>query len=301
MRAGAAHCVPAPPTTGATWCPRPRLACAARRAAQLPAALKPAALTLLSNVLLSLPAHAEAGKIFDFNLTLPIMAGQFLLLMVFLDNFWFSPVGKLLDSRDGELRSKLTEVKDNGAEIARLQAEAEKVLSDARSKASKDVADAKARFSADAAKQLAAAKAKVDAELARSLATLETEKASALKDMDKQVRGEEQVAAARGGGGRGGAAHGAAAAPGEAAAGRGPSAGGRGAVYNGRGRVTPGSAALALQCAEHHRSPALTAGGQAGGGHPGPCAPRGRQGLRLWSCWREAIAPRAAVLCSRVE
>jgi F-type H+-transporting ATPase subunit b len=48
--------------------------------------------------------YKPAGKIFDFNLTLPIMAGQFLLLMVFLDKTWFTPVGKVLDSRDGELR-----------------------------------------------------------------------------------------------------------------------------------------------------------------------------------------------------
>lgn len=86
--------------------------------------VKPAALTVLSNVLLSMPAHAEAGKIFDFNLTLPIMAGQFLLLMVFLDKFWFGPVGKLLDERDKELRGKLSLVKDNGSEVAKLQVRA---------------------------------------------------------------------------------------------------------------------------------------------------------------------------------
>ena len=56
---------------------------------------------------------AQAGKIFDFNLTLPLMAGQFLLLMVFLDKTWFGPVGKLLEDRDAELRSKLGAFRDN--------------------------------------------------------------------------------------------------------------------------------------------------------------------------------------------
>ena len=55
----------------------------------------------------------QAGKIFDFNLTLPLMAGQFLLLMVFLDKTWFGPVGKLLEDRDAELRSKLGAFRDN--------------------------------------------------------------------------------------------------------------------------------------------------------------------------------------------
>ena len=60
---------------------------------------------------MALPAHADAGKIFDFNLTLPIMAGQFLLLMVFLDKFWFGPVGKVLDERDGYIREQLQKFK----------------------------------------------------------------------------------------------------------------------------------------------------------------------------------------------
>ena len=82
-----------------------------RRNAQLPAPLQTAAVAAVANVLLALPAHAEAGKIFDFNLTLPVMVGQFLLLMVFLDKFWFGPVGKVLDERDAKIRSLLGDSK----------------------------------------------------------------------------------------------------------------------------------------------------------------------------------------------
>ncbi len=45
------------------------------------------------------------------------MMGEFLLLMVFLDKFWFGPVGKVLDERDQSLRGKLALVKDNGSEV----------------------------------------------------------------------------------------------------------------------------------------------------------------------------------------
>lgn len=154
----------------------------------LPAVLKPAALTVVSNAILALGAHAEAGKIFDFNATLPVMAGQFLLLMVFLDKTWFGPVGKLLDDRDKELREKLAVVKDNSGEVSKLQQEAEKVIAEARAAAQKQVADAKATVSAEAAKELAEAKAKVDAELAKALASLESEKEAALKGLDSQVQ-----------------------------------------------------------------------------------------------------------------
>jgi len=75
--------------------------------------------TLLLAHCLSIPA--QAGKIFDFNLTLPLMAGQFLLLMVFLDKTWFGPVGKLLEDRDAELRSKLGAFRDNRCVIALLK------------------------------------------------------------------------------------------------------------------------------------------------------------------------------------
>ena len=132
-------------------------------------------------------AHAEAGKIFDFNLTLPVMAGQFLLLMVFLEKTWFTPVGKLLDERDGQLREKLSSVKGNSAELTNLQNEAEKLITEARAAAQKQVADAKAAVSAEAAKELASAKAKVDAELSRALAALEAEKDTAFKSLDSQV------------------------------------------------------------------------------------------------------------------
>ena len=77
----------------------------------MPAFIQPALAAAAANILTALPAHAEVGKIFDFGLTLPIMTTEFLLLMVFLDKFWFTPVGKNLDERDKYLREKLAGVK----------------------------------------------------------------------------------------------------------------------------------------------------------------------------------------------
>jgi F-type H+-transporting ATPase subunit b len=72
----------------------------------------------VSNVMMAAPAHA--GVLFDFNLTLPIIVGQFLVLMVVLDKVMFTPVGDVLDKRDGELRAKLMAVKDNGGDLDSL-------------------------------------------------------------------------------------------------------------------------------------------------------------------------------------
>lgn len=48
---------------------------------QVPAAVKPALATLVANVVMAMPAAADAGKLFDFNITLPVMAGEILLLV----------------------------------------------------------------------------------------------------------------------------------------------------------------------------------------------------------------------------
>jgi F-type H+-transporting ATPase subunit b len=74
-----------------------------------------------ANALLALPSMAgEPGKIFDFNLTLPIIATEFLVLMVILDKVVFGPVGKVIDDRDESIRSKLATVGDNSAKVAEL-------------------------------------------------------------------------------------------------------------------------------------------------------------------------------------
>ena len=79
----------------------------------------PAAVALVNAVAAS-PAHAEAGKLFDFDLTLPIIATEFLLLMTILDKTVFGPVGKALDDRDELIRSQLAAVGDNSSEVESL-------------------------------------------------------------------------------------------------------------------------------------------------------------------------------------
>ena len=152
-----------------------------------PSPLHTAGVVAVANALLASPSFAEAGKIFDFNLTLPLMAAQFLALMVFLDKTWFGPVGKVLDERDGLLRSQLATAKGGASGLAELQAAAEEALAAARAEAAKLVADARTAASEEQAATLKAAKEKVDKELAAALGALTAEKDSALKNLDAQV------------------------------------------------------------------------------------------------------------------
>uniref|UniRef100_A0A1D1ZXW5 ATP synthase subunit b', chloroplastic n=2 Tax=Auxenochlorella protothecoides TaxID=3075 RepID=A0A1D1ZXW5_AUXPR len=161
-----------------------------RPVSSAPRSLGKLAITLLpalSPLLISLPAHAEPGKIFDFNATMPVMAAQFLLLMVALDKFWFGPVGRHLDARDKELRDKLASVKDNSAEVSKLQDAAEKELAAARAAAQKEIAAAKAELNKERDARLGAEKKKIDAALEKDLAALAAEKEKTFSNLDSQV------------------------------------------------------------------------------------------------------------------
>ncbi|MEW5304261.1 MAG: hypothetical protein WDW38_011284 [Sanguina aurantia] len=149
--------------------------------------IKPALMTVVANVIMALPASADAGKIFDFNLTLPVMAGQFLLLMVFLDKFWFTPVGKVLDERDGMIRDKLASVKDNSGDVSKFAKEAEEILRKARSEVAAMITSKKNVKQAELDKVYNEYKARVTAEVDASIAAVEVESASVLKALDAKV------------------------------------------------------------------------------------------------------------------
>ncbi|KXZ41597.1 hypothetical protein GPECTOR_374g160 [Gonium pectorale] len=160
---------------------------AAKPQQQLAQLVKPALSAVVANALMALPAAAEAGKIFDFNLTLPVMAGEFLLLMVFLEKTWFTPVGKVLDERDNLIRSKLGAVKDNTGDVDKLVAEAEGILKAARGEVSTLVNTKKNAKQAELDKVYNEAKAKITAEVEGAIAGLEAESAGMLKTLDAQV------------------------------------------------------------------------------------------------------------------
>ncbi|KAL2651774.1 hypothetical protein R1flu_019902 [Riccia fluitans] len=148
------------------------------------------AVIVATNVLLALPALAgeEKGKIFDFNLTLPIIVIEFLGLMVALDNIWFKPVAAVMDKRDEEIRNKLLGVRDNSGEIKKLQEEAEAIIKAARAETTAALNNTKKETAAALEVKLQESKARIEAELGEALANLEEQKEETLKGLDKQVQ-----------------------------------------------------------------------------------------------------------------
>merc|ERR1719221_2260163 len=139
-----------------------------------------------AQLLLVLPALAEEaekepGKLFDFDFTLPVMAAQFLLLMVFLDKSWFTPVGKVLDDRDENLRSILSGVQDNTGDVAT------KVVADARTSAANLIAESKKSAEDAGNESLAALKKKLDAQYEAAAASLVKEEEEARKALEPEI------------------------------------------------------------------------------------------------------------------
>jgi F0F1-type ATP synthase membrane subunit b/b' len=123
---------------------------------------------------------------------LPVMAGEFLLLMVFLDKFWFTPVGEVLDKRDLEIRTKLGSVKDNTGDVEKFAADAAEILKIARQETSKMVNEKKSAKQSELDAVYASAKAKVTSETDAAIAVLEKESQSMLRQLDTQVRAREE-------------------------------------------------------------------------------------------------------------
>merc|ERR1711937_991705 len=142
---------------------------------------------LLLNYYMAAPAHSEAGKIFDFNATLPIMAAQFIFLMIFLDKTWFGPVGNILDERDAKIRDKLRQATGTD-ELDSLMTEADMILECAKIEAQTKILEAKKMANAKADAKVLAEKLKLDAELAHISTDLEIERKTVKRGIDDQVK-----------------------------------------------------------------------------------------------------------------
>lgn len=78
--------------------------------------------------------QAEGG-LFDFNATLPLMALQFLILMVLLNVIFYKPVAKILDDRDEYIRNSLTTASASLNKADQLTLQYEQELTNARKEA----------------------------------------------------------------------------------------------------------------------------------------------------------------------
>lgn len=136
---------------------------------------------------------AEAGKLFDFDATLPVVAAEFLTLMVILDKTLFTPIGKVMAERDEYIRSRTAGLKDNGAEIAALEAEAKKLIKDAKDKQKEALLAKKEENDKMFAEKIAAEKATLEAKMKAAVAALEAEMNFTPEQIEKEAEALSKV------------------------------------------------------------------------------------------------------------
>ncbi|PON81409.1 ATPase, F0 complex, subunit B/B' [Trema orientale] len=146
-----------------------------------------AAATSLALAPPSLAEEIEKAALFDFNLTLPIIMVEFLLLMVALDKLYFTPLGNFMDERDAAIKEKLSGVKDTSEEVKQLEEQAAAVMRAARAEISAALNKMKKETQAEVEQKLAEGRKKVDAELQEALAKLEEQKVESIKSLDSQI------------------------------------------------------------------------------------------------------------------
>jgi F-type H+-transporting ATPase subunit b len=124
---------------------------------------------------------------FDFDATLPLMAVQFLLLVVILNAVFYKPLTKVLTDREDYIRTANTNAQERLAQSKRLAAQYEQELAETRRQAQAVIAAAQADAQKIAKDQIAAAQSDVQAQLMALANELSQQKQSALQTLEAQV------------------------------------------------------------------------------------------------------------------
>ena len=117
---------------------------------------------------------------FDFDATLPLMAIQFVILTAIMNALFFKPMAKIVEGREGFIRSTKSDSKERLEKAKALAAQYEQELADTRREAQSTLATAQAEAKKMADEQIAAAQKQVQDELAQVLKELEAQKESAM-------------------------------------------------------------------------------------------------------------------------
>ncbi|HEY9673545.1 MAG TPA: F0F1 ATP synthase subunit B' [Waterburya sp.] len=130
---------------------------------------------------------AKEGGLFDFDATLPLMALQFLLLVVVLNAVFYKPLNKAIDDRDDYIRNNLLEARERLAKAERLRTQYEQELAETRRKSQATIAAAQADAQKITAQKIAQAQSEAQVQREQALGEIEQQKAEALASLEQQV------------------------------------------------------------------------------------------------------------------
>jgi F-type H+-transporting ATPase subunit b len=124
---------------------------------------------------------------FDFDATLPLMALQFLVLMIVLNAVFYKPLMKAIDDRDAYIRTNKADAQERLAKVESLVKQYEQEMAEARRQSQAVIADAEADAGRIAAQQMAEAQQEAQAQREQTQRELDQQKQEALQSLEQQV------------------------------------------------------------------------------------------------------------------
>jgi F-type H+-transporting ATPase subunit b len=125
--------------------------------------------------------------LFDFNATLPLMAIQFVLLMVVLTFIFYKPVSKVLEDREEYISGNLTQASDKLIKADELYSQYDEQLKTAKVNAQAIIAKAEKEAKDSVALEIGEARADAAKLIERTNKELEAQKSTALAQLETQV------------------------------------------------------------------------------------------------------------------
>jgi F-type H+-transporting ATPase subunit b len=126
---------------------------------------------------------ATEGGLFDLDATLPLMAVQVVLLTFILNALFFSPVGRVVEEREGYVTTSRAEAKQKLAQAERLEADLKNQLKEARQAAQKLIQDAEQDSDKLYREALAAATADANASREQARREIDAQKETAMSQL----------------------------------------------------------------------------------------------------------------------
>lgn len=129
-----------------------------------------------------------AGGLFDFDATLPLMALQVVLLTFVLNALFFKPVGRVVEEREGYVKTSRAEAKQKLAEAEKLESDLKEQLKDARLAAQKLIQEAEQDSDQLYREALAVATADANAAREKARQQIDAQRDSALSQLEGDAK-----------------------------------------------------------------------------------------------------------------
>ena len=137
--------------------------------------------------ILAVEKVGKEGGLFDLDATLPLIAIQFLILVLLLNATFYKPLTRAIDERDNYIRTNQLEAQERLSKAEQLAKQYEQELAVARRQSQTVIADAQAEAQKIAATKLAEAQKEAQVQREQAAQDIEQQKQEAMRSLEQQV------------------------------------------------------------------------------------------------------------------